>query len=168
MTPEVHAAPGRRLDHAITLEPLGVVFARTIGLEYERALGHVGLFSGLSATIGDLDTATPALRAGTYYAAGLTLGVRVYPWSQAPSGAFFSPFASMAWVSVEADGDAGPSTTEGWSWSAGAVAGWTWVFGRSFTLSTGLGAAYVEHRWTSGAARSRWAPATRLAVGAAF
>ena len=47
-------------DNALTLEPLAVVFARTIALEYERGFGPVGLALGAAVGLGDVLDGAPA------------------------------------------------------------------------------------------------------------
>jgi hypothetical protein len=156
-----------RTSHAISIEPLGVVLARTIGLEYELGLGHVGLFVGAGVTLGDLTVAAPVARSGTYSAVGFTFGARFYPWTQAPAGPYFGPTASFSRVFA----DSGMDSVAGSSWSVGAMAGWTWLLGRSFELATGIGAAYFDRGFdapSSGRASSGVRPLLRLAVGAAF
>ena len=154
--------------NAITLEPLAVVFARTIAVEYERGFGAVGVHLGGAVTFGGFDSEAAS---GDYRAFAATLGVRIYPWSDAPIGAFGDLFGSLGWVSA-ASGD---ESAEGLGWSLGAMVGWTWVFGSVFALSLGAGAAYYAHDVDpdgGGSAqsegRSGFFPVTRLGVGAAF
>jgi hypothetical protein len=153
-------------DNVITLEPLAVVYARTIALEYERAFGPIGIHVGAAFTLGDFDGGG---QSGDYLAIGGTLGVRFYPWSDSPAGAFVGPFGSLAWVEAK-DGD---TRTEGMGWSVGAMVGWTWVFGSVFAFSLGGGAAWYDYTvdGTGGrdaVGRSGVYPALRLAVGVAF
>jgi len=151
--------------NAITLEPLAVVFARTIAVEYERGFGHVGVHLGTALTLGGFDSDG---RNGNYLAFGVTFGVRFYPWSEAPEGPFGGPFGSIAWV----DADDGTSQSQGLGWSVGGLVGWTWVLGSVFALSLGAGAAWYAYDvdGTDGATvgRNGFLPALRLAVGAAF
>lgn len=153
-------------DNAITLEPLAVVYARTIALEYERGFGTLGVHLGAAFTLGDFEGDGES---GDYLAVGATLGVRFYPWSDAPGGAFVGPFGSLAWVEAEDGG----SRSEGLGWSAGAMVGWTWILGSVFVLSIGAGAAWYAYDvdGADGGAkvgRSGLWPALRLAVGMAF
>jgi len=154
--------------NVITLEPLAVVFARTIAVEYERGIGRFGLHLGGAVTLGGFDAADAS---GDYLALGVTLGVRFYPWSEGPIGAFVGPFGSLGWVSAES----GDERASGLGWSVGAMAGWTWVFGSVFALSLGAGAVYSRHEidpdgpgGDPARGRSGFFPATRLGVGAAF
>jgi len=151
--------------NAITLEPLSVVYARTIALEYERGFGRVGLHIASALTLGGFDSADSQ---GDYLAVGVTLGLRVYPWSEAPAGGFLGPFASVAWV----DADDGAKRSQGLGWSVGAQVGWTWILGSVFALSLGAGAAWyaydLDGAGGTAVGRSGLLPALRLAVGAAF
>lgn len=163
-------APRGEVDprNAITLEPLAVVFARTIAVEYERGVGRFGVHVGGAVTLGDFDAGESS---GDYLALAATLGARFYPWSEGPIGAFVGPFASLGWVDAESGGE----RASGLGWSVGAMAGWTWVFGSVFALSLGAGAVYYRHDIDPDGAggepakgRSGFFPATRLGVGAAF
>lgn len=151
--------------NVITLEPLAVVYARTIAVEYERGFGHVGVHVGTAMTLGGFDSGGGK---GNYLAIGVTLGMRFYPWSQAPEGPFAGPFGSVAWV----DADDGTSQSAGVGWSVGGLVGWTWVLGSVFALSLGAGAAWyaydVDGADGATVGRSGFLPALRLAVGAAF
>lgn len=156
-------------ENAITFEPLAVVFARTIAVEYERGFDLVGVHFGVALTLGDFATAGDNAQSGTFRGVALTFGARFYPWSRAPSGAFFGPFGSLAWV----DAETGDATASGFGWSAGALAGWTLILGRSFDLSLGAGAAWYDAnaqraQGESDTARSGIQAALRLAIGAAF
>lgn len=166
------ATPARAREagprNAITLEPLAVVFARTIAVEYERGVGRFGVHLGGAVTLGDFDAGETS---GDYLALAATLGVRFYPWSEGPVGAFVGPYASLGWVDAESGGE----RASGLGWSVGAMAGWTWVFGSVFALSLGAGAVYYRHDIDPDGAggepakgRSGLFPATRLGVGAAF
>ena len=150
-------------DNAITLEPLAVVFARTIALEYERGFGPVGVALAAAVGLGDIAHKSTETT-GDFNAFGVTLSVRVYPWDSAPRGAFFGPYATMAWVEAKGDGDEG--TASGLGWTVGAMAGYTWLLGRSFIVSAGAGVGWFEH--DVGVGESGLLPALRLAVGAAF
>lgn len=156
-------------ENAITFEPLAVVFARTIAVEYERGFDLVGVHAGVALTLGDFATGGDNAQSGTFRGVALTLGARFYPWSRAPSGAFIGPFGSVAWV----DADTGAATASGFGWSAGALAGWTLILGRSFDLSLGAGAAWYDAtarraQGESEPTRSGVQAALRLAIGAAF
>lgn len=160
-------------ENAITFEPLAVVFARTIAVEYERGFGLVGVHGGLALALGDFATGGESGSSGTFRGVSVTIGARFYPWSRAPSGAFVGPFGSVAWVSAES----ADATADGFGWSVGALAGWTLILGRSFDLSLGAGAGWYEataQRSAVGelagesAARSGLQPTLRLAIGAAF
>lgn len=151
--------------NVITLEPLAVVYARTIAVEYEHGFGHVGVHIGSALTLGGFDSGEGK---GNYLAVGVTLGTRIYPWSDAPAGGFVGPFGSVAWV----DADDGKTQSQGIGWSVGAMVGWTWLLGSVFALSLGAGAAWYSYEvdGADGATvgRSGFEPALRLAVGAAF
>ncbi len=168
------AAPGDGdiARNVIATEPLALVFARTIALEYERGIGHVGVHVSTALALGDFSL-TESDRTGDYLSVGFTAGVRVYPWSEAPRGAFFGPFATVAWIQAESRSGDESAETSGVGWAAGAMVGWTWVLGTSFVVSVGGGAAWYELALdaddgadTSG--RRGLLPALRLAVGAAF
>ena len=171
-------------DNAITLEPLALVYARTIALEYERGFGTVGLALATAVTLGDWSASGSS---GDYLALGATLGVRFYPWTEAPAGPFIGPFGGIAWVDASGGGEA----SSGIGWSVGALAGWSWTLGGGreqssgpsggpppdqssggFVLSLGAGAAWYAYdlELSSGASvgRQGFLPALRLAVGAAF
>ncbi len=151
--------------NVITLEPLAVVYARTIALEYERGIGRVGLHLGSALTLGSFDSADSN---GDYLAVAVTLGMRIYPWTDAPEGPFVGPFGSVAWV----DADDGTTAVTGVGWSVGAMVGWTWLLGSVFALSLGAGAAWysygIERADGTTAGHEGFLPALRLAVGAAF
>lgn len=159
--PFVAMARAETPENALTLEPLAVVFARTIALEYERGFGPVGLALGAAVGLGDVSHQSSG-RSGDFTALGLTLSVRIYPWDLAPRGAFFGPFGSLGWVEAEA----GDRRASGLGWSVGALAGYTWILGTSFILSGGAGFAWYEHEVGDG--ESGLFPTLRLAVGAAF
>jgi len=151
--------------NVITLEPLAVVYARTIALEYEHGFGHIGVHVGSALTLGGFDSSGGN---GNYLAIGATLGMRFYPWSEAPAGGFIGPFGSVAWV----DADDGTTQSKGIGWSVGALVGWTWLLGSVFVLSLGAGAAWyaydIDGAGATTVGRSGFLPALRLAVGAAF
>lgn len=159
-------------DNAITLEPLALVYARTIVLEYERGLGRVGLALASAVTLGDWSADGAS---GDYLALGATLAVRIYPWTEAPAGPFIGPFGGLAWVDASGQ-TSGPSSggenASGIGWSVGALAGWSWTLGGGFVLSLGAGAAWYSYdlALSSGdtVGRHGFLPALRLAVGAAF
>lgn len=169
IAPLAHARSPRDVadapDSVITLEPLAVVYARTIALEYERGVGHVGLHLGAALTLGSFDLSE---RSGDYLGVAVTLGARFYPWTEAPAGPFIGPFASVGWVEAQD----GVQRASGVGWSVGAMAGWTWLLGSVFALSLGAGAAWYAYDidGADGATvgRAGFLPAVRLAVGAAF
>ncbi|MCC6621068.1 MAG: hypothetical protein IT385_07420 [Deltaproteobacteria bacterium] len=156
------------LANALTLEPLAVVFAKTIALEYERRLSSgVSLALGPVVTLGETTTGGDEPVEGTYVAWGLNLAVRFYPWSVAPAGAFVGPFAGVAWTSAEA----GDSLAEGVGWSVGGLAGYTWILGRYFVFSVGAGAAWSDMDLdVDGERRGKQGvyPSLRLAIGGVF
>jgi len=159
--PEVLPEP-----NVLTVEPLGVVFAKTIALEYERRITH-GFSLALSPAIA-LGDVTKTETNGSYLAFGVTLAARVYPWSAAPEGAFVSPFGGVAYV--EADDGAGTSV-DGIGWSAGGMVGYTFILGRFFVFSMGAGAAWIDQELHVGAETSGKRgvyPALRLAIGGSF
>lgn len=159
-----HAEPTP--DNAITLEPLAVVFARTIALEYERGVGRVGVHVGTALTLGGFDSGESS---GDYLSVGATFGARIYPWSEAPAGAWVGAFGGLAWVEAED----GTERSSGLGWSAGAMVGWTWILGSVFELSLGAGAAWYAYEVDDAGGRDALGedgllPALRLAVGVAF
>ena len=171
--PSVPALAKSRKPNAITLEPLAVVFARTITLEYERAFGawmsvfiQPSLILGSShAVVGSGDTATSV--DGDYFAVAGTLGVRIFPWRGAPGGPFVSPFAGVAYTHATAGSD----SASGIGWSVGGMIGYTFVLGSVFDLSIGGGAAYVALDIDAGGKRfgeTGVQPSFRVAVGAVF
>jgi len=172
--PEVAGGPRDAAPppNALTLEPLAVVFAKTIALEYERRLtpGFAVAF-GPQITLGETTTGgaadDPATRDGSYVAWGLNLMARFYPWSVAPAGAFVGPFGGVAWTTAEA----GDSTTEGFGWSLGGLAGYTWILGKHFVFSVGAGAAWIDlDLEVDGETRGKRGvyPSLRLAIGGVF
>ncbi len=157
-----HAAPPEDSpDNAITLEPLAVVFSRTITLEYERGFGPVGLALAGALGLGDI-AHTSSQTSGDFIALGLTLSVRIYPWDLAPRGAYIGPYSTLMWVEAEAGGH----SESGVGWSVGALVGYTWLLGTSFVVSGGVGLGWYEHEVGEG--ESGLVPALRLALGAAF
>ena len=154
--------------NTLTLEPFAVVFAKTIALEYERRLlPWLSVAAGPSFTTGDTTTGGDAAVTGSYFAWGATLAARFYPWNEAPSGAFVSPFGGLAWASAEA----GDDTSDGFGWSVGGLAGYTWILGRYFVFSIGAGAAWLDMDvMTNGTSHGKRGvyPALRLAIGGAF
>ncbi len=168
----VRAEPARK-PNALTIEPLAVVFARTIALEYERGIGGwVSVFvqpsfvygsSRVVTTEGNATTTTD----GEYFAVGGTLGVRIFPWRAAPTGPFVSPFAGLAYTRARTGGD----SASGLGWSVGGLIGYSFVLGSVFELSLGGGAAYAAYALEAGGKRfgeRGVLPALRLAVGAVF
>jgi hypothetical protein len=170
--PAVRAEPATR-PNALTIEPLAVVFARTIALEYERGIGGwVSVFVqpsfvyGSSRVVSGDDNATTTTD-GEYFAVGGTLGVRIFPWRAAPTGPFVSPFGGLAYTHARAGGD----SASGLGWSVGGLIGYTFVLGSVFELSLGGGAAYAAYAIEAGGKRfgeRGVLPAFLLAVGAVF
>ena len=172
VVPAVRAAPERK-PNALTIEPLAVVFARTIALEYERGIGGwVSVFVQPSFVYGSSRVVTSEGNAttttdGEYFAVGGTLGVRIFPWRAAPTGPFVSPFAGLAYTHASAGGE----SASGLGWSVGGLIGYTFVLGSVFELSLGGGAAYAAYAIEAGGKRFGGRgvlPAFRLAVGAVF
>lgn len=176
-----HAEPAEPevRPNALTIEPLAVVFARTIALEYERGIGGwVSVFvqpsfvygsSHVVRTTGDAADPTTATSTtdGEYFAVGGTVGVRIFPWHAAPTGPFVSPFAGLAYTHANAGGE----SASGLGWSVGGLVGYSFVLGSVFELSLGGGAAYAAYDVTAGGQRfgdDGVLPAFRLAVGAVF
>ena len=166
-----HAAPDTK-PNALTIEPLAVVFARTIAIEYERGIGGwVSVFVQPSFVYGSSRVVTTDGNAtttdGEYVAVGGTLGVRIFPWRAAPTGPFVSPFAGLAYTHASAGGE----SASGLGWSVGGLIGYTFVLGSVFELSLGGGAAYAAYALEAGGKRfgdRGVLPAFRLAVGAVF
>lgn len=154
--------------NALTIEPLAVVFAKTIALEYERRLTTgVTIAFGPVITLGETTTGGEDAVEGSYVAWGLDLTTRFYPWSVAPAGAFIGPFAGVAWTSSEA----GDRVSEGFGWSLGGLAGYTWILGKYFVFSVGAGAAWIDLDLdVDGESRGKRGvyPALRLAIGGVF
>jgi len=158
--------------NVIAIEPLALVFARTIALEYERGIDHIGVHVSTALALGDFSISEPE-RSGDYLSIGFTLGVRVYPWTEAPRGPFFGPFATIAWIEAKSRSGDQTAETSGFGWAAGAMVGWTWVLGTSFVVSVGGGAAWYElsldpDDTVEPSGRRGALPSLRLAVGAAF
>lgn len=151
--------------NALTLEPLAVVFAKTIALEYERRITH-GFSLALSPAVA-LGDVTKGETEGDYFAFSVTLAARIYPWSPAPSGAFVSPFGGIGYVEASHAGQ----HSSGVGWSAGGIVGYTFILGRFFVFSIGGGAAWIDQeRELEGATRGKRGiyPALRLAIGGVF
>lgn len=158
--------------NAIVMEPLAVVFAKTFVLEYERRVTPgVSLALAPAVSYGEAQGSaaegeTP--KSGQHWAVGATLAMRLYPWSRAPGGAFIGPFGGLAWAWTDID----PATdTKGFGWSVGGLAGYTFILGKSFACSLGLGASWNDQTLdgageTSGDSGLRLA--TRLAIGWVF
>jgi hypothetical protein len=102
------------------------------------------------------------------FTVGLDLGLRFFVVGRAPEGFWFSPNGGLGFASVDSSlGDA--EQTLGW-W-AGGLAGYTWIFGRSFVLSVGGGANYVDMTARFGGVRFGFRGAllaARAAVGWSF
>lgn len=166
--PPDRAARDEAPGNALVFEPLAVVFAKTIAVEYERRLTDgVSLALAPALAYGDVRGSGESPVTGSYLALGATLAVRFYPWSVAPEGAFIGPYGGVSWGSA----DAGDASASGLGWSVGGLAGYTWILGRFFVISGGLGASWndlaVDASGTTTASRGV-ALATRLAIGGVF
>ncbi|MFO0748044.1 MAG: hypothetical protein U1F43_20645 [Myxococcota bacterium] len=154
--------------NALVVEPLAVVFAKTIALEYERRLTTgFSLALAPALALGEIKGSGTDPATGGYKAFGVSLAARFYPWSTAPEGAFIGPYGGVAWVSA----DAGDVTVTGLGWSLGGLAGYTWILGKFFVFSIGAGASWndmsLDHEGTTSGKHGLYL-ATRLAIGGVF
>lgn len=147
----------------VTFQPLSLITGY-IDLEVERAFGrHVSLYlapGGNFSTGRRLDGSTT----GGLFAWSIDVGARWFPMRRAPSGLFVDLsggyFTSWFDLAIRYRGDGARGML---------LVGYTLVLWRHLTLSAGLGAQYrVVRSENSDASEDRWAPAVRLAIGAAF
>lgn len=147
----------------VTLQPLSLL-SGYIDLEVERALGrHVSVYvapGGIFSSGHRLDGSWT----GGLFAWSVDLGARWFPLRDAPSGPFvdLSGGYFTSWF----------STGDRYRGDGGRVMlllGYTLLAWRHLALSAGLGAQYRLMRdQHSTVFDEQWAPAFRLAVGAAF
>ncbi len=164
-TPRAQAAPRSQPANTLTVEPLAAIFTRTISLEYERAV--TDLFTLYLAPAFTFDSVSSDGGDVSFIAVGGAVGARFFPWSPAPTGLFFGPFAQLSWAEAER----GDAQADGVGFAAGALAGYTWLLGELFDLSLGVGAAYWDLTVTvDGVDEGRRGvlPVARVAVGVAF
>lgn len=62
----------------------------------------------------------------------------LFPWAEAPTGPWLSPFAQVGWARGSVDGQA-PS---GEAFAAGLSLGYTWALGAKWLLGLGVGGQY--------------------------
>lgn len=137
--------------NTLTANPALMIFFGLYNLQYERAVSEkVSVFGG--PTYWNLDILGAELE--IYM---VDVGLRYFLTGQAPEGFFVSP--AVGFVVGAIDGD--PVMRPGWT--ASAMLGYTWLFGRFFDLSLGFGGTYVNLD-----SETHFVPSGRAAVGIAF
>lgn len=163
-----HDAGARERDlpaNDITLEPLALVFTRTITLEYERVLSPT--FSLFVTPAFTFDSVSDDDLDASFLAVGGGLGARAYLLDDAPTGLFVSVFFQVAWATAERDGQ----DSEGIGFAVAGQLGYAWVLGRIVVVSVGLGAAWYDMSLalpTGDVGVSGLHPAARAAIGIGF
>ncbi|MCB9732915.1 MAG: hypothetical protein H6745_09915 [Deltaproteobacteria bacterium] len=152
-------------ENAITLEPLALVFTRTIVVEYERVLSPTfSLFIAPSFTFDSVDTDDLT---ASFLAVGGGLGARAYLLDDAPTGLFVSAMFQVAWATAERDG----AKSDGVGFAVAGHLGYAWVLGGVVAVSVGLGAAWYDMSLTlpdGDVGVSGLYPAARAAIGIGF
>lgn len=121
----------------LQLDPLTTALG-FLHLQLERALGdNASIYVGPSVRLFDPLEKKP----GHYWGAGAELGVRVFPWGEAPRGPFAQVRGVLARLRTEEQG--GATAAGGY---ASALFGYTWIFSDRWVLSAGLGAQYIHYR----------------------
>lgn len=131
------AAPQRAAASAPP-NTLTVKFGENLALEYERAVRpDVSIFIG------------PALAVGftnfnhefeSELGIGSVMGARFFLSGEAPAGLFMSPFIDLSYYATNARG----THISGLRLKSGGMLGYTWIFGRRFVVSAGVGATYAD------------------------
>lgn len=159
----------RRPLNTITIEPLSLIFARTIDVEFEHAVSPgVSLFVGPSVIIG---TPSTTYANESYFGVGVSFGARFFMFGNAPRGFFLSPFAEIAYASASVNGASG----SGVAFAVGGLVGYTWLIGDVFDVSIGGGVQYFSEQVTATNGSTTYQvgfngvlPALRLALGFGF
>lgn len=132
-----------------------------VHLQVERALGqkvsvyagpHLRLFNGLLAEPTD-----------DYLGLGVELGVRFFPWGEAPAGPWVLARGVGAWATTDAGGQR-VSQPAGY---VSALGGYTLILGGRWVLSGGAGVQYIAYE-IEGMGTMGIAPALHTALGVAF
>jgi hypothetical protein len=146
------------------LNTLTVKLGEHFALEYERAINPTtSLFIG------------PALFAGftsfgpeqaQELGIGAMVGARFFLTGEAPEGLFAGPSLSLGYASASSGGDRRSAMRV----SSGAMLGYTWIFFRTFDLSLGAGANYVNvtNQLGGGRVPGPLEATLRVAMGVAF
>ena len=166
---EPATAPGAPPKNTITVNPLGLALG-AINFEYERATSQ-----GMSWFVGPQYSSYSTSVIDDEYSAsayGLIGGVRFFLTGPAPEGFIVSPNPSVAYATASVADNSASS----FSYSLGAIGGYTWIFGDVFDLSLGLGAQYISTEVSVPSVEgddlkigfSGVLPAARLSLGVAF
>jgi len=159
------AGAAERHLNTITVEPLSLIFTRTVTIEYERAIvPGLSLFLAPAFTF---DSVTADDTEASFWAVGVGLGARVFPFGDAVEGFFLSAAAQLAWARAERDGASG----RGFGFALGGQVGYTWVLGGVVALSLGAGASYYDLTVTLAEDEvgiRGVLPTARAAIGVAF
>jgi hypothetical protein len=132
-----------------------------IGLAYERVV-HERVAIQVEAHIFGIWWAPPR-----FSGSGGQVRPTFFLTHDAPRGVYIAPFFRGERVSSEANGITG----RGFGWSAGAWAGYSFMFGEHVNLRVGAGAQYMSYAVDAGTTRVEWRkvyPALDLVVGYAF
>jgi hypothetical protein len=121
---------------ALTVQPVEL-FSGTLNVEYEGAvLPFLTLTAGVNLLL--FRGVFPA----TYqraFGVGPELGVRFYPWREAPAGVWFGPSGGVSYLRRDSAG----TVTERLGYSVGAMLGYSVIIDR-FDASLGLGGSWFD------------------------
>jgi hypothetical protein len=151
-------------ETSVSFEPLGAIYARAFAFEVEQRLApgwSLALGPAVIVASQAVSGADGGLVSERALVGSLSLGVRRFIGGDGLSGLFLGPRVTFSF-----GGFTEPSGGLPCAVAAGGLLGYTFLLGRTFLLSTGLGADY--HRRLDGDGGDRLLPLLRLAVGAAF
>jgi hypothetical protein len=150
--------------HALTMNAIELVNG-LLSFEYETAPSSLfSLHAGMSFLVSEALHPNDAVSA---FAIGPEVGARLFFLGDAPSGFWIGPFGGLSFVSgkknLERQGELG--------FTAGVLAGVSWVVFDQMMVSAGVGAGYhdlsAEIDGTEAGMRG-WSPRLRLSAGMAF
>lgn len=153
--PLVHAEP-EAPRWTVQVDPLTTALG-FVHVQVERALGdHASIYAGPSIRLFDpLEKET-----GRYRGYGAEVGVRVFPWGEAPRGAW----AEVRGVVASLHAEGGATAVGGYG---SVLGGYTWILGGRWVVALGVGAQYLHYR-VGGLGPVGVLPAAHTTVGVAF
>jgi hypothetical protein len=138
LPPEIAAPATAAPQNTITFNPVALVFG-AISLEYERAVADsVSVFVSpkvLAFNAYGLDDGT------SIFAAGASVGARIFLSGTAPEGTWLSPTVGVAYVNI----DVGEEEATVVGYEGEVLFGHTWIWNSGFALSLGIGGGYADY-----------------------